>query len=469
MKVLKVSIIILVQVIFLFGVNLYAEADNDKGKDTEKEKLKSQIEEWRETLQFGIDSEIIDVIKKIKELKERSLDELLLEIFKSTTNDDIKRALIDIFAEEKNIDAYDGIVKILANFDEETNNTVLSALNYIRALSNDIKKGKLNKKLGHLKEVLRDIIDYGDKAVASSAVRILGVVGDKSIVEYLLEKYEDSEVRESIKNSIVLALGDLKSKKALDKLIEIVKNRDESRVLRMYACESLGKIGDKKAIPAIQSVFHEKDALLRAYAASSLAMFEINDKTLHYLMDGLKDSNWRVRVQSAKALAKVKSAKAIPILRYKVLKDPIKQVKVESLKALGAIDGKKAEKIIVEVFKNKKVNYILREEALRLLAGKNLDNYVSVVKEVLNGLNPKYDSKFIQGIARIVAQTKSKKSKELLMGMFDSNDPVVRIYGIRGAVLNKFSDMRDIILRLSEDDPVQSVKREALSALERLK
>ncbi len=456
-------------VVFFLSIS-YIFSEEKKNTTKEENKQKSRLEEWKETLLYGIDSEILTVLDKIKETKERSLDKLLLQTLKETTNTDIRKALIEIFANEKNLDAYDEILKILKNYDEELDDTILASLDYIKRVAKEVKESKTIRS-AELEDALKDIIDYGNSAIASSAVRALGMVGkDKgTLSEYLLKKLDDAEVPESVKNSIVLALGDLKSKSAVEKLIKIVKDQDANRVLRMYACEALGKIGDKKAIPAIRKIFREKDALLRAYAASSLAMFAINKDTLRVLMDGLKDSNWRVRVQSAKALAKAKSPDAIPILRYKVLNDPVKQVKVESLKALGAIGSKKAHKIVVGVFKDKKLSYMLRGEALKVLAKEGLDKNMSIIKEVLNECNPKYEARFIQTIAQVLAGTKSTKDKKILEGLLDSKDPVIRIYAIRGIALNRFKDLRGRLEAIAEDDPVNSVKREARTALDKLK
>ncbi len=452
--------------VLLNSTSLFSE--ESKSGDKKKDEQKTQLEEWKETLLYGIDSDVLSVLDKIKETKERSLDKLLLKTLRETTNTDIRKALIEIFANERNIDAYQAILKILKNHDEELDDTVLAALDYIKRTAKEIKSDK-KIKTGELEDTLKDIIDYGNSAIASSAVRALGMVGGKSLTDYLLKKLDDAEVAESIKNSVVLALGDLKSEKAVDRLIKIVKDQDANRVLRMYACEALGKIGDKKVVPAIRKIFREKDALLKAYAASSLAMFAINKETLRILMDGLKDSNWRVRVQSAKALAKARSPDTIPILRYKVLNDPVKQVKVESLKALGAIQDKKARKIVIDVFKNRKISYMIRGEALRILANEGLDKNLGIIKEVLNECNPRYEAKFIQTIARVLSRTKSKKDKKILEELLDSKDPVVRIYAIRGIALNGFKDLKYRLEEISNDDPVSSVKREARTALDKLK
>ena len=50
-------------------------------KEKEEEPIVSIIEEWRETLHFGIDSEIVSLIDAIEEAKAVSLNEDLMQIF----------------------------------------------------------------------------------------------------------------------------------------------------------------------------------------------------------------------------------------------------------------------------------------------------------------------------------------------------------------------------------------------------
>ena len=120
----------------------------------------------------------------------------------------------------------------------------------------------------------------------------------------------------------------------------------------MYACDSLGKIQDDRAIPVLKKAFSEKDALIRAYAAHALASFNLSS-VIDVLIQGLKDSNWKVRFHCTTALANKDAIAAVDILKYKAKKDPVDKVRIEAIKTLGEIGTKACFDFIRELFYKK--------------------------------------------------------------------------------------------------------------------
>ncbi|MBN1799013.1 MAG: HEAT repeat domain-containing protein [Spirochaetales bacterium] len=423
-----------------------------EGDDT-----RSFLDEWRETVHYGIDREILEVIKKLKSLKETALNNELKDLLARSVSTEIRTSILDFFTAVKYTEAEDIAVVILKNYDNEDPGLLRAVLIYLSEIGS--KKGK---------STIVELIDHDNDSISMGALIALGKLGDQSEADILLEKLDDAEFPESRKSQIIVALGEVGSKKAVNRLIEIVKNRSEDKVWRMYACEALGKIKDASAIPVIKTIFAENDPLLKAYAASALANFNMSD-VLDILIQGLKDNYWKVRVASAKGLARPEGAPAIDILKYKAQKDPEGVVRREAIKALGAIGTGEAFNALRDLFEDDGQTMDIRETAFSTLVDHDLSHTtIASIEKVIILSKERNNTKTLDFIARKLSATKSGNLRSIYIIFLESSYFVLRIHGIRGVVINRIYDLRMRIEELSKDDPNTSVQKEALSALDKM-
>jgi hypothetical protein len=188
---------------------------------------------------------------------------------------------------------------------------------------------------------------------------------------------------------------------------------------------------------------------------------------LDILAQCLKEENWKVRVQAAKALAQAGAGKVLPILSYKAEFDPIQQVKTEAIRAIAAIDGPDAEAFLSGVLRNGKASLESREFALRGLWKRNPVRAIDDAKAVLADLSAGRDAKPSQMIGRVLSQSDGNGLDGLYAAFLDSSDPVMRSYGIRGALRNKVEGLKERIRTLSTEDAAPAVRGEALRCLQK--
>ncbi len=422
----------------------------------EEDKDRPITEDWKEVLLYGIDSEIIRVIKNIKEADERSLNKELLSVFEESLNPKVRREVLDFFGRIEYIEAEDTALALLGNEDIEDPELITSLIRYLAALNT----GNATKKM-------IELIDHENTRIAESAVNALGKSGSGEAGKLILEKLADADFPEELRTEIVLALGELKYGEAVDTLIRIASDGDEEKFLRMYAAISLGKIGDEQAIPVLKGLFSENDSLIRAYAASALANFAI-DEVENILIQGLKDSNVRVRIASAEALARKEAKKAVNILIYKAEHDPEKKVRLQALKSLGEIGTGNAFAFLKESYLDKIKSLWYREASFDALADKNLNAVLPAVDEVIETEWESKDQKALEFTGKKLAQLKGRGLKRIFQKFLESKNMLLRIYGIRGITKNQFLDLKDKIKTLSTEDPHSAVRQVALSALEKL-
>jgi HEAT repeat protein len=420
------------------------------------------IEEWREILKFGIDSEIIEVIQLIKKGEVNSLERELIEVLSKSLNSDVRIAVLDYFREAKNRAARDVSVVLLSEYDDLANSLIIALLNYLSEIG--ASEGTT---------LMVELVDHFEVGVAAAAIKALGkqTLGSRKkdeIVEMLLERINDEEFETALKQEAILSLGSLKSQRAVDDLIELMAESTEDMVARMYAADALGKIGDARAIDPLKNLFAEEDALLRAYAASALANFN-PDQVVDYLIQGLRDSNWKVRVASAEGLTKSSSAKAIDILVYKAKKDPVQKVRTAACEALGKIGSPRSLQSLRDLYSDETLNAEVRIACLDVLVERDLGRSIGTIKAVVQ---KQIDSS--QPVARILeltalrlGQAKSPALKPIYRMLFSSKNLAARVHAIRGILHNRFADMKGLLTEASKEDPHAGVRREARVALEK--
>ena len=284
----------------------------------------------------------------------------------------------------------------------------------------------------------------------------MGKTGDPAAGELLLKMLSSPEVAEAARGDLILALGELRHAQAVPALLAIARSRDEDKSRRMYAAGALGRIGDQAALPVLREMFAEKDSLLKASAASALARLSPSE-AFPLLLAGMKDENWRVRVECAKALARplqpAEAQQALPLLIYKAQSDPTLQVKLEAVRTLGAIGSEKAVQFLATLYRDSKNPLPLREESLASAARASLPAVLDAVRAVAAEEMKAPDQKVIEMTARVISGFPRSELRGLFAAFLDSTNPIVRIYGVRGAAGAGMSDLRARISDIAARDP----------------
>jgi HEAT repeat protein len=432
-----------------------------KGKGAVGSQDPDFAEQWREVLRYGIDSEVLKVIKSIGDTGERSLDPELLKLFQESLNSEVRIAILELFGETGVRSAEPAALALIAQEELDDPALAVALIRYLAA----IESTSAEPELARLVE--RGAESTSDPRVVESALRALGTVGTLSSGDLLLEKLADPRYPEALKPQIILALGQLAYAPAVDPLMEIVRSRDVERVWRMYAASALGEIGDARAIPVLEALFREQDSLLKVYAAAGLSHFgmgEVED----LLRQGLRDSNERVRAAAAAALADPAAAGSVDILIYKAKNDPSRQVRVESIRALGKIGTPAALSYLKELYGQELAAPAYREEALTALCDNDLQRSVPAIREVVEREWDSRDQKIVGSTARILSTRESRALAPLFERFLTHPDVTVRIYGLRGIGRNRLSSLRGKVEAISEQDPHPAARRAALAVLEML-
>ena len=414
------------------------------------------VEQWRDVLRYGIDTEVLKVIKSIAESEEQSLNEELTVLFAESLNFEVRKAVLDYFSAQNIRDAEAAANTLLAQERLEDTRVIVACIRYLSAIDSP-----------GLESRLLDYVDHRDDQIAETAITGLGEVGGEASGQLLVQRLEDVDYPAEQKPEIILALGKMKYAGAVDALIAIVDNRDEERIWRMYAAASLGEIGDARAIPHLRALFGESDSLIKAYAAAALAGFDMGEVE-GLLQQGLRDSNVRVRVAAAKGLADEQARDSVDILIYKAKHDPERQVRLQAIESLGVIGTPQALGYLQDLYRDKIALPVYREAAFNALCDNALQANLDVFREVIEQEWGSRDQKVVEFTARKLSTTEAPGLKWFYDRFLDSPNVYVRIYALRGIGRNSLRILREKVEKVSTDDPYPAARQTALSVLEDL-
>lgn len=442
--------------LMILSVNIIFSEENDN-----KEEIRSVTDIWRDALLYGIDSEVLETIKSIRNAEETSLNNELTSVFAQSYNIEVRKEVISYFQFLKDNRIAGSAQVILRNYEDENSDIISAILYYLANIEAETDM-----------DLLKELIEYSETKISIAAVTAISKCpfsdSEKlEISEYLIEKLDDNKIKDDVKPGIITAIGELGCLESVDKLMEIVENRYADKILRMYSADALGKIGDPRAVPVLKEVFSEQDALLKAYAASALSNFDA-EGVVEILIQGLRDSNWRVRVTSAKGLGEMDAEEAVDILIYKVKNDPENVVRLEAITALGKIGTSAAFNFLREIYLDNGRSLDVRAHCLEMLIQYDLSNSIQTIKTLVQrDLTKTFsEQKMLESTANQIFKIESNELKEIFVLLLESSNTNVRITAVRGIANNRYTDLKDELETIAEEDSSAAIKEAAAAELD---
>jgi hypothetical protein len=125
----------------------------------------------RQTLLYGIGSQVLDAIKAIKASKDSSFTKELGQVLSTSVSTDVQVAVLDVFQDQAISDGEAKAKEILASWQDSPSALLSAAVRYLAAIGS---KG--------LAASLGPLVDSTDNFVASAAIQSLGKSGDPAAV-----------------------------------------------------------------------------------------------------------------------------------------------------------------------------------------------------------------------------------------------------------------------------------------------
>jgi len=435
--------------IFLLIIVFSPLADN-------KADIQSLKEDRLETIQYGIVSQVTDLIKQLEIEKNFDFNEEFMELLKVSINNRLDQSIINLYKLSDDDRAVEFIFHKLRDDFNLSDENRISYIEYISKYQNP-----------EITEFLKTLIDEKSNSVSIAAIVALGKSNSKIVIPDLIEYLQDPLIDDLRKPVIVEALGNLKAEDALETITDFATDiYSNNKSLRWKAVVALGNIGSLESLSVLKSLFSDTDPYLRNYTLTAIKNFPLKD-IKPILIQGLKDSSWRVRVNAAESLGELKVKDAVPILIYKSKNDPdVKNVRAATLSALGEIGGKEAFDFIRELYTDDRTVINLRTISISILAEKDLSNSLKTIKELITVEWDKANTNILDYTCKTLSTTKDSSLKELYKKMLGYDKTInLKLYALRGIRLNSMSSLKDDVELLTGEDNPDSIRKLAIDVL----
>jgi HEAT repeat protein len=415
----------------------------------------------RRIILYGTDAEIANLIKILRgeqaeDEKNRPLDGDLLGLAEKTKNRSILSGVFSYFGDREKEGMERRAVKAIEDRDYEAAETVNAAIDYL---------GKI--RASGVREILKAILDGEETRFMAGAIRALGKTAEKDgggdTAEYLIDYYTNREPGDENRRNIVEAVGNTRAKEGTAFLAAIAGDEDERPPLRIAALEGLSKTADPGGLPAVIAASSSKDPNVRSAAIGALGPFPGKD-TEEAIIEAFRDSYYRTRIAAAKAAGERRLPQALPFLRFRSENDDVPAVRDEAVKAMGAIGGVEAEKILAELFRERK-----NSDRVRINAGEMLlasGDYVEDLIVEMDEARTKNQTALYNGLLRILGGAKSGKLEDLARRFFTAGGVVEKSYALDICSNNDFRGLADEIRKLTGPKN-GSLSRKALEILDK--
>jgi HEAT repeat protein len=413
----------------------------------------------RDTIRYGIDSEIGDLVTALTNEKEGRYNDDLLSVVKNSRSPKLRSTILDFFASISWSGAESLALAIVDDRDNTDGDLVYSALSYLAAIRS--------------KDALRlsdPIIKEANKKLLPALVKLMGRAGGQAEEELLLGWFDGDTATPALKEEAIKALGEIGSAKAAERLGKLVQDATAGKAARMYACDSLAKIKDPASVDSLVKAANDADPNVRSSAIQALGAFTEGSlapaqSARAAIAEALRDSYPNARIAACKAAAAGKVTEALPFLRYKAQSDPEKAVRYEACRSLAAMGGD-SYSFLRERLEDPKEDSSLRVLCFGLLARYDSQASMPTLESRLRREAAEKDRSFYTALAREIANAdKAPGIAPLARVLLGDADYLIRVAAIEWIRKNRAPDMRSELERLATGDASDMIKKRAAEAL----
>lgn len=317
--------------------------DSEKVKQAElKDTDKDSAEDKRDALKYGIESDIITLLKKLSDNDDPRFVDEIYDLFQTSKSPRFKTAILDYFAKLEDPCLEDYAVTVLNDPYDEPLDLVSSVFSYAAKV-----------KCHEAVPAVMNLLENDNEKYFNSALDAIGDIGGEEEAEEMAGYLDREDLTSAQRQSLMRVLGKLKAVKTWDKLKEIVENEDENIFVRAYAAQAIGAMQKIESVEILKNLFEDSDPTLRTYALKGLSYFD-KEQVQDIFLEGLRDSYYKVRLEAIEAVEKLEIKDAVSAVIYRAKTDPESAVKKACYPVLAKFNTKETDEFLFGIIKNKK-------------------------------------------------------------------------------------------------------------------
>ncbi|GEM_PF-6794552 len=299
---------------------------------------------------------------------------------------------------------------------------------------------------------LTDLTKYENPDTRRLAIKALGDIGDSDGIPAMVAGLGDENT--AVRDETVNAFRKVKSDGFPSLRNGLAGSWNKNA--RMNALMLITEQNDRDAVPFIIPMLSDPEKDLQSKAADTLVKF--SPDSVQPLVDALQNITESAVPNFSAILEKIGEPSVVPLVA--AMKSPDWQTQERSIRILGKLKSDKALEPLIDIFSDDDLPV---REAAADAVGNYRERAIPILKKRLEVFGP---DEFIERetITLALGHTESPAAMELLKGLSQDKELVVRVVAARALAINRGDESKNILKKLLSDKNWQ-VRRRAAAAL----
>ena len=428
----------------------------------EKQEL-DEIEKARQALQYGLESEILEVVTKVDKRDFETLQGDFNRLFTETKSAAVREGLFGLYQKYEDTQLTEPAIAVLEDYDAQQRTLVKSALSYLAAVKPELTPA--------LNEVLQKMLTQDTAEYGAETVSVLGEIGGDEEAVFLAAYFDSLTIDDAkqeliLKQTIMAALEKIHSEDTRVFLLERAQDENENIYVRSSAVAGLSKMGNSDIIPLLAEFFEQPEPQLREAAIRGAASFD-TDETRKLTLQGFKDNYYKVRLEALKTVQKTKMQEAVPYSLYRAKYDPTDAVRFAAVETLAMLNTAEGNTWLAETFRDSKKSEKLRVTILSSVLKYNPEILAADLDTVvLATVKDNKQKKLRYEFGKEIAKVENSVTADICKAFLQSDDALTKSIGLDMFKTNAFADARALVEAIAQDEKQGALQRRARRLLE---
>jgi len=439
-----------------------ARKNGDEKPEEEKQEL-DEIEKARQALQYGLESEILEVVNKVDKKDFETLQGDFNRLFTETKSPAVREGLFGLYQKYEDAQLTEAAVAVLEDYEAQQRTLIKAALSYLAAVKPELTPA--------LNEALQNILTQNTAEYGAETVSVLGEIGSDETASFLAGYFDSLTIDDAkqeliLKQTIMAALEKLHSEDTRDFLLERAQDENENVYVRSSAIAGLAQMGNPDIVPLLAAFFEQPEPQLREAAIRGAASFD-TDETRQVILQGFKDSYYKVRLEALKTVQETAMREAAPYVLYRAKYDPTDVVRFAAVETLAVLNTAEGNIWLAETFRDSKKGEKLRVTILSAVLKHNSTALAADLDTVvLATVRENKQKKLRYEFGKEIAKIENTATAEICKAFLQSDDVLTKSIGLDMFKTNTPADARVLVEAIAQDEKQGALQRRARRLLE---
>ena len=413
----------------------------DRSKDYEKK--------CNDILKYGLEGQITELIDELTKNQDNRFVDGIYDLFQETKSVAVKEKILDYFTKLKDSCLASYAVEIINDPYDEKNSIVEKCFKYVSEA--DIKDANPG---------LVDLVDKEEDAYFTGALSALGETGGKEEALFLADYLDRDDLNVSQRQALMRVLGRIKAVETWQKISEIAKDENENTFVRMYAAEAIGAMEKPESEDILVELFESNDPNLRTYVIKGISYFN-DKKSSDLIIQALRDSQYKVRLEAVSAVGKNRIDKAVPFLIFRCKdKDEQKQVKEKCYSVIADLNTSDGNDYLISVLKDKRIGDATKAKVSAALLEYNHAGTKEVIELARSALKSDIQKNLRYALGKEFAKYDRSEFADICAEYIASDDVATQGTGLDIWAKGRYSSVKAAVEEIAKDAEEENLTEE---------